>query len=70
MATEVELKRWGNSMGVVLPKDFINEMGLKEKDKILIDVVKKANLTKVFGSLKTKRRGQAFKDFVREGWEK
>ena len=31
---EVELKEWGNSIGVILPIDKIREMGLKKGDRI------------------------------------
>lgn len=37
----VELKRWGNSLGVIIPKDTIDELGLSEHDFIDIDIVKK-----------------------------
>jgi len=69
MATEVLIRKWGNSIGVVLPKEFVKDNGLKENEKVLIDVVKEADLTKLFGSLKRKMSGQAFKDMVRKGWD-
>ncbi|MBI2550101.1 AbrB/MazE/SpoVT family DNA-binding domain-containing protein [Candidatus Woesearchaeota archaeon] len=69
MAIEVVLKRWGNSIGVVLPKELIDKEKLKENEKVLIEVVKEADLTKLFGSLKRKMSGQEFKDMVRQGWE-
>ncbi|NQV91386.1 hypothetical protein HQ489_02835 [Candidatus Woesearchaeota archaeon] len=73
MATEVTIKKWGNSMGVILPNSLIKEKNLKEDDKVLLlGVVKEANLSHVYGSLKGKLNisGQKFKDMVREGWEK
>lgn len=68
MATELILKKWGNSMGVILPKELVEKEHLKENDKLLIEVVKESNLVKLFGSLKRKISGQEFKDMVREGW--
>lgn len=70
MATELIVKKWGNSMGVILPKELVEKERLKENDKILVQVVKKADLRKFFGSLKLGMSGQEFKDFVRKGWEK
>ncbi|MHB9071254.1 MAG: hypothetical protein ACYC54_12920 [Sedimentisphaerales bacterium] len=32
--------------------------------------VKKVDLTDIFGSFKTKKSGQQFKDMVRRGWQK
>ena len=70
MATaEVVLKKWGNSIGIILPKELIKEEAIRENERIIINVVKEADLTKLFGSLKRKLSGQEFKDLVREGWE-
>ena len=68
MATEVNVRKWGNSMGIVLPKELVEEKGIKEDDKVLIELAKKADLSKLFGSLKRKMSGQDFKDMVRKGW--
>ena len=69
MATEVVLKRWGNSMGVVLPKEMVEKEELKENQRVLIEVIKEADLTDIFGTLKRKMSGQEFKDMVRKGWK-
>ena len=69
MATEVILRKWGNSIGIILPKELIEKKNLREKDKILVEIVKEADLTKVFGSLKRKISGQEFKNLARKGWE-
>ncbi len=70
MAMETIVKRWGNSMGIILPKDIVEEKNIKENDKIVVEIVKKADLRKVFGSLKLGMSGQEFKDLARKGWEK
>jgi len=69
MAIEVVVKKWGNSMGVLLPKNEIEKYHLKVNDKLIIEVIKKANIMDLFGSLKGKVSGQEFKDMVRKGWE-
>jgi antitoxin component of MazEF toxin-antitoxin module len=69
MATEVTVRRWGNSLGVVLPKELIDKQNLSENETVCINVVKVAHLKDLFGSVKIKRSGQEFKDFVRKGWE-
>jgi len=68
MAVEVTLRKWGNSIGGVFPKSFVEEHGLKSEDTVLLEVIKKADLREVFGTLKTKKSSQAFKDEVRKGW--
>lgn len=70
MAMEVKLKRWGNSMAVIVPNRFIEEKNLKENETIFIEVVKKADISHLFGSSKKRKlSGQDFKDMVREGWD-
>ena len=68
MATEVTVKKWGNSVGVILPKEFVQKQSLKENDRVLVEVVKEADLSNLFCSLNRKMSGQEFKDLVREGW--
>lgn len=68
MAEEVVIKRWGNSYGIVLPKEIMKKKHLKENEKVLVEVVKEANIQRLFGSLKRKMSGQEFKDMVRKGW--
>jgi hypothetical protein len=41
---EVELKEWGNSVGVVLPIDKVRQMGLKKGDKIEIKIFLKKRI--------------------------
>ncbi|PIN75647.1 hypothetical protein COV18_02260 [Candidatus Woesearchaeota archaeon CG10_big_fil_rev_8_21_14_0_10_37_12] len=69
MAIEVTLRKWGNSLGVILPKELVQKKHLKSDDKIFLEVVKETDLTNLFGSLKRKTSGQQFKDMAREGWE-
>lgn len=68
MAAEVEVKEWGNSLAVILPREFVNEKQIRAKDKIMIEAIKEAKLKKIFGTLPRKKTGQKFKDMVREGW--
>ena len=69
MATEVTLRKWGNSLGIVFPKELVKEKHLEPNEKIIINIVKEANLKDIFGSLKIKMSGQKFKDMARSGWE-
>jgi len=54
---------------LILPKNLIESKDLKENEKIFIEVVKKADLKQVFGSLKRKLSSQKFKDLARAGGE-
>ena len=62
-------KKWGSSIGVILPREIVEKQGIREGDEIIINVFKKGNLKDVFGKLKTRMPGQKFKDIARKGWE-
>lgn len=66
----VKAKKWGDSLGIILPKEVVREGNLKAEDKLIVEVFKESDLSDLFGTLKTKISGQKFKDMAREGWEK
>ena len=41
----VELKKWGNSLGIIIPRDKVEELGLSEHDIIDLDIVKKERVS-------------------------
>ena len=62
-------RRWGNSLGVVLPNEFVRDENIEEGDEVVI-VKKKPNLSALRGILKGKIKmtAQEFKDEARKGW--
>ena len=54
MEIETTIKKIGNSFGVIFPREFIKEKNLKENKKIIINIIKVADLSDIFGSLKGK----------------
>ena len=68
MAVELTLRKWGNSLGVVLPKELVKQQKLKPNQTIYVQVIKPANLRPIFGTLPDKMSGQAFKNLVKKGW--
>ena len=72
MGIEVTIRKWGNSFGVVLPKEVVEREGLKKNKKIVINIIKQADLSDIFGSLKGKIKmsGQKMKDLSRKEWDK
>ena len=69
MATELKVKKIGNSLGFILPAEIVKSRGLKPEQKVFVEFVKKSDLRSLFGLLKTRETGQSFKDRVRRGWE-
>ena len=38
---EVELKEWGNSIGIIIPIEELKKLGLEKGDKVEIELIKK-----------------------------
>ncbi|MDO8508813.1 MAG: AbrB/MazE/SpoVT family DNA-binding domain-containing protein [Nanoarchaeota archaeon] len=66
---DVKLKKWGNSFGVVIPKEVVEKENMKEDENVKLIVIK--NGSKAFsetfgiGKGKIKKSGQEFKDEAR-----
>jgi len=53
---ETKVRKWGRSLGVVIPKDKARDEMIKEDETIRLLITKKPNvLRETFGSLKFKR---------------
>jgi hypothetical protein len=48
---EVEVKQWGNSIGIIIPKGLARHEKIRNGDTIKIDIIKKGKL-EGFGLLK------------------
>ncbi len=71
MTATAVARKWGNSLGITLPRELVERQSIKEGDVLSLPIViKKANLSSIFGSGKTGESGQKFKDRAREGWGK
>ena len=67
MIIETKLKKWGNSIGIVVPKNFLMDKNLKDGEEVIVDIFKKGNLSDVFGSLPDlKLDSQKMKDEIRK----
>jgi len=52
MNISVEVRKWGNSMGVLIPKDVAKKLHFNVGDKVILDVQKRGTILKeLFGSL-------------------
>ncbi|MFO8016803.1 MAG: hypothetical protein R6U32_06885 [Candidatus Woesearchaeota archaeon] len=70
--TQAKLRAWGNSIGVVLPKDELKAEHLRPDDKVEIVVTRKGNpLREAFGKLKFRTpTDELLKRADRELWSK
>lgn len=72
MEIVTRLKRWGNSVGVIVPAEALREKGLHEEQEVIITIEKKKPLRELFGILKGKKKlnAQKIKDELRKEWSK
>ncbi len=70
MATEVKTKRWGNSIGVVIPIETVDKLNLRPEETVIIEITKKDNaLKELFGSLKFRKSTEQILKEVRKDLE-
>ena len=69
MEIEVKAKKWGDSIGVIIPKEVVEQEKIKPNDKLNIIIAKKTDLSRFFGTLKTKKSTQEMKDDARRIWD-
>lgn len=72
MEFEAEVKEWGNSLGIILPKISTKKENIKAGDKVKITLSHNNNvLRETFGSLPDwKIDSQKAKDAIRKEWSK
>lgn len=69
MSFDATVRKIGNSVGVVFPKEYAKSMNLKVNEKVRLNVVREADFSDVYGSLKAGKSAQKFKDEARAGWK-
>ena len=69
--TEVEVvtRKWGNSLGIALPKKLVEQERLCEHEHLVIEVRRVVDLRWLRGILTTKKSAQQLKDAMRQAWE-
>ena len=61
-----KIKKWGNSVGILIPKSEATELHLKEGQEVGIEITKKENpLKELFGFGKRMGKQITHKEFVR-----
>lgn len=62
-------RKWGNSLGIAIPKEVVEAEHLAENQRILIEIKKVTDIRRLRGLLKFKKTAQKLKDEMRAGWE-
>ncbi|MFA4820314.1 MAG: hypothetical protein WC613_05150 [Candidatus Aenigmatarchaeota archaeon] len=67
--SELKVRKIGNSLGVIFPNEMVKEKNLKVNESVFVNVAKKGDLSKLFGTMKFKESSQKIKDEMRKGWD-
>lgn len=70
MEIKTKARRWGSSLGIILPKSVVEENKIIENDEIIIEVKKQILARELFGKYprNSKKTAQEIKDEMRKGW--
>lgn len=69
MELNLRIRKWGNSLAIILPKNIVEDNNLKENEDVFVEVKKKIFVKDVFGIMPfIKKSGQELKDEARKGW--
>ena len=70
--TEAQIREWGRSVGIVIPKDMVIKERIKVGDNVKILIKKKSNpIKETFGIFKFKRStDEILNEIDREGWNR
>ena len=69
---ESVVRRWGNSMGLTIPKEVANKINIKENKKIRFIIIDdESPIKKTFGMLKgwKKPTSQILKEMRKDSWD-
>jgi hypothetical protein len=68
--TKTKIREWGNSYGIVIPKELVIKEGFKVNDCVTVSINKKKNLEEFFGKGKGKIKDvQKVKNEARKLWK-
>ena len=56
---KTKLRKWGNSLGIVVPQSVVKDGGIQEGDKVIAIVLKEGNVLRdMFGKVKFRKSTQ------------
>lgn len=69
MEVECVAKKWGSSLGIVIPKDIVKKEHISENETIIVEIKKKHLAKEFFGVLADwKRPTKEIKEEMKKGW--
>ncbi|MBI2151589.1 AbrB/MazE/SpoVT family DNA-binding domain-containing protein [Candidatus Woesearchaeota archaeon] len=68
--TECIARKWGNSLGIVIPTEIVQEEGIAENETITVIFHRRPKVKEFFGLLSDwKRPTEEIKKDMKKGWE-
>lgn len=68
MRTNARIRRIGNSLGIIIPREEVDRKKLKEGDLVEVEVLRRVSMKEMFGSIKFRKTAQEMKDELRKEW--
>jgi len=68
MQFTTKTRAWGNSLGITIPKDIVDEHNLGNGSEITVTVKKQVDLSSLRGKFTFTKSTQAIKNEMRETW--
>jgi len=68
MKVGTRVRRIGNSLGIIIPKEEADKGKIKEGDVVEIELIRRIDLKEMFGSVKFRKTAQELKDEMRREW--
>lgn len=68
MKVRATVRRFGNSLGVVIPNEEAERQGIAAGDEVELEVQRRVNLKELFGSVRFSKSAQEMKDEDRKAW--
>lgn len=69
MVDSVVIRKWGNSLGLTLPKNLAESQKIRPNDRVIVSVKKVSSIKDLFGSLKTNKSTENILKEIDEGWD-
>jgi len=68
--TECIARKWGSSLGIIIPKKIVENQRINENEKIVITIRKKHSAKEFFGILSDwKKPTNEIKREMKKGWD-
>ena len=69
MEVELVAKKWGSSLGIVLPKAIVEKEHIRDNDVVVIEIKKRHFAREFFGLLSDwKKPTDKIKEEMKKGW--